>query len=84
MRNMFLELRSCVLKYEFEGGQIVALSSQSPRPYFSLFIGSSAFVYALSLSSLSSVDFQTLMHMDQNNSFQISVTSFLGLLFSSV
>ncbi len=35
MRNMFLELRSCVLKYEFEGGEIVDQSSQSPRPYLS-------------------------------------------------
>lgn len=52
MRNMFLELRSCVLKYEFEGGEIVDQSSQSPRPYLSLFIGPSAFVYALSLHTV--------------------------------
>lgn len=72
-----------MLKYEFEGGEIDELSSQSPRPYISLFMGPRLFTH-FSAHSLSSADSQTLMQMDQNNSFLIAVPTFGGLVFSSV
>lgn len=43
MRNVFLELRSGVLKYEFK--ETDELSSKPPRPRVSLFTGSRLFTH---------------------------------------